>query len=158
MSDVYRQAASLLVLRGVSAEPGSTGPAYEVLLLHKQRRRDSWQIPQGGIEKGETVEEAAIRELHEEAGLTGCRIIGLSPKLYQYEFPQSFRRFRPDNVKGQQIRFIYAMARDNAKVHVDGKEINGHVWVPIERVGKYIRRKEYLQLINDLYGEAMELL
>ncbi len=153
MTDFYRQAASLLVLRTVNA-----GTAYEVLLLHKPRRRDSWQIPQGGMEKGETVEEAAVRELQEEAGLTGCRILGLSAKLYQYEFPQSFRRFRPDNVKGQQIRFLYALAPENARVHVDGKEIDNHLWVPIEKVGKYIRRKEYLQLINDLYREAMDLL
>lgn len=30
----------------------------------------AWQMPQGGVDKGETPEEAALRELHEETGLS----------------------------------------------------------------------------------------
>ena len=52
MEDCYRQAASLLVLR-----PAATAKAgYELLLLHKPRKRDVWQLPQGGKEEGETAE------------------------------------------------------------------------------------------------------
>jgi len=31
---------------------------------------DAWQMPQGGVEKGEDVHEAALRELWEETGVT----------------------------------------------------------------------------------------
>lgn len=31
--------------------------------------KDSWQAPQGGVDEGETITEAAIRELYEEMGL-----------------------------------------------------------------------------------------
>jgi len=34
------------------------------------RFKDAWQMPQGGIDKGETVSEAALRELEEETGIT----------------------------------------------------------------------------------------
>ena len=34
------------------------------------RDQDAWQMPQGGIDKGETVIEAALRELGEETGIT----------------------------------------------------------------------------------------
>ena len=36
----------------------------------KRIRTHSWQFPQGGINYGETPEQAMFRELHEEVGLT----------------------------------------------------------------------------------------
>lgn len=52
--------------------PGAAGP--EVLLVHPGgpfwRRRDegAWQLPKGGVEPGETLEQAARREFTEELG------------------------------------------------------------------------------------------
>ena len=34
----------------------------------------AWQMPQGGIDKGEAPEEAALRELEEEIGVTPCLV------------------------------------------------------------------------------------
>ncbi len=151
MPDRYRSAASLIVLRKV-------GESYQLLLLHKPRKKDSWQLPQGGVEEGETIEQAALRELQEEAGLSGCTVIGHSKKVYQYDFPPSFRRFRPDNVCGQRIEYIFALVPDGAEVKVDGKEINDHLWIDISDLTKHVRREEYLKLVRDLYNEAMGIL
>ena len=35
----------------------------------KRIRQHAWQFPQGGIQHGETPEEAMSRELHEEVGV-----------------------------------------------------------------------------------------
>ncbi len=153
MNDIYRQAASLLVLR---PRPG-VDSTYDLLLLHKPRKRDAWQLPQGGVEAGETVEQAALRELQEEAGINTATVLGVSEKVYQYDFPSSFRRFRPDNVKGQQIGFVLAKVPANTVVRVDDNEIDGHVWIGIDELGNYIRRTEYTDLIRGLYEEALQL-
>lgn len=53
-------------------------------------RRDTpgaWQMPQGGIQKGEAAEAAAMRELKEEIGVTKAVIIGQSKQAYRYDFP-----------------------------------------------------------------------
>jgi len=54
----------------VCYRPASTG--VEVVLVRS--RRGSWTIPGGRIEPGETPEQAAIRELREEAGLVGAGV------------------------------------------------------------------------------------
>lgn len=153
MHDVYRRAASVLVLRPATGSDSDFG--FRILLLHKPRKKDAWQLPQGGMEEGESVAEAAMRELKEEAGLTGCRALGMSGRVYQYDFPPSFRRFRPDNVKGQRIEFVFALASPDAAVGVDGREVNGHAWVCSAHLGRYIKRREYLDLVQGLYEETM---
>ncbi|MDB4978663.1 MAG: putative (di)nucleoside polyphosphate hydrolase [Candidatus Peribacteria bacterium] len=159
MTDKYRQAASMIVLRpNQSAGSAESAEPYELLLLHKPRRNDAWQLPQGGLEQGENVEQAALRELEEEAGLTGCTVIGQSAKVYCYNFPSSFRRFRPDDICGQQIGYIFALAPDHARIRVDEKEIDGHVWITPSRLPEFVERREYLQLMKELVEEALALL
>ena len=55
MPDVYRSAASILVLKPVDVclPGGKCETVYQILLLHKPRKKDAWQLPQGGVEGGE---------------------------------------------------------------------------------------------------------
>lgn len=48
-----------------------------------------WQMPQGGIDKGEDPAEAALRELHEETGIQrdAVSIIGETKNWYNYDLP-----------------------------------------------------------------------
>mgnify|MGYP001619208557 CR=1 FL=1 len=157
--DVYRRAASVVLLRLASVcTPGGCGVVYEVLLLHKPRKRDAWQLPQGGVEEGETIEQAAFRELEEETGISGAELLGESEHRYQYDFPASYRRYRPDNVCGQCIAYVFALAPERTDVRVDGKEVDSHVWVIAENLGKYIRRKKYFDIVKKLVAEASALL
>ncbi len=51
----------------------------EVLFIFRNKK---WDLPKGGIEKGESIEETAIREVEEETGVKGLQIIKKLPKTY----------------------------------------------------------------------------
>ncbi len=148
---MYRQAASMLLLKP------ENGGGYSILLLHKPRKKDAWQLPQGGVEGNETPEECAVRELQEEAGLSDARVLGRSDTIYQYDFPTSYRRFRPDNICGQKIYFVFGLAPLGSDVQVDNKEVDQFRWLPVEQLPKFLKRKEYLDLVKHLYDEALKL-
>ena len=124
--------------------------------MHKPRKRDAWQLPQGGVENGETVEDAALRELQEEAGMS-AQLLGKSTHVYQYEFPASYRRFRPDNVCGQRVEYVFALVESDQAVQVDNEEIDDYVWVRPEQLGQYVKRKEYVGFLEKLFNEGRGL-
>jgi len=157
MQEIYRSAASIVLLRPATRPDDVRAVAYQVLLIHKPRKRDAWQLPQGGVEEGESVVQAALRELHEEAGVADVTVLGSSKNFYQYDFPASYRKFRPDHVRGQRIQYVYGLAKAGTEVTVDQQEIDQHVWVFPDEVKRYIKRKEYLRLADILIEEALHL-
>jgi len=86
----------------------------EFLLI--QDHKDRWTIPKGHIEEGETAQEAARREIGEEAGLHDVDILGWLGKIH-------FRYRRVDKLVliSQQV---YLM-----RVRTDGSEIQKEDWM-----------------------------
>ncbi len=54
--------------------------AIEFLLMQDHRSR--WTIPKGHVESGETLEQTALREMQEEAGLTKLKIVDRLDKVH----------------------------------------------------------------------------
>lgn len=54
---------------------------------HDNRGDHIWQMPQGGIDEGETPETAALRELAEETGVSSVSILKEASDWFSYELP-----------------------------------------------------------------------
>lgn len=48
---------------------------------------NAWQMPQGGIDEGEDIERAALRELKEEIGTDKATILKMHPEKIKYDLP-----------------------------------------------------------------------
>ncbi len=77
MAEWFRRNAGIVVFRADK----------KVLLCQRNDMVDSWQFPQGGIESGETPEQAAARELEEETSLKGLKRIETLTEAARYRFP-----------------------------------------------------------------------
>jgi 8-oxo-dGTP diphosphatase len=53
----------------------------DVALIHRPRK-DDWSFPKGRLEPGEDVQDAAVREVREETGLTPSLGTRLPPRFY----------------------------------------------------------------------------
>ena len=70
-----------------------------IIVLNKQNKifvgkrkdnpGDKWQMPQGGVDKGEDYITAMKRELLEETSIQNIEIIKEIEKIYQYELPEN---------------------------------------------------------------------
>lgn len=154
----YRRAVSVLVLKETEVcSPKGCGFANQILLVKKPRPMDTWQLPQGGIEEGETCEAAALRELQEETGLVLDRVMHASAQTYCYDFPPDFvARNNPVN-DGQTLCFVVARAPADAVVHVDHHEVDEYVWVFPEQISLYVKRKQYLEVVERVLEEVRKV-
>ena len=91
-------------------------------LIFTARRRDTpdaWQMPQGGIDPGESVETAAHRELQEETGVTRARIIARLPDWVTYDLPDHLiGKVWGGQYRGQKQMWV-AMAFDGDDREID---------------------------------------
>ncbi len=64
------------------------------VLLAKRIESDSWQFPQGGINRGETPLDAMYRELYEEVGLLPqhVQLLGMTRDWLRYRLPKRYVR------------------------------------------------------------------
>ena len=56
--------------------------------IRKDNPGDNWQMPQGGVDKGEDFLSAMKRELLEETSIYNIKIIKEINKMYEYELPK----------------------------------------------------------------------
>ncbi|TSE20809.1 RNA pyrophosphohydrolase [Tepidimonas alkaliphilus] len=126
----------------------------------KRIRTHSWQFPQGGIDRGETPEQAMFRELHEEIGLKPehVEVLARTRDWLRYEVPERYiRREARGHYRGQkQIWFLLRLIGGDWNLNLratDHPEFDAwrwnDYWVPLDLVIEF-KREVYQRALQEL--------
>ncbi len=92
-----------------------------------------WQMPQGGIDQGESPRQAALRELEEEIGTNRAEIVAEAPGWTEYDLPPDLARrhgIRGQTHKWFALRFT---GRDgDIDLATEHREFDAWKWVAME--------------------------
>lgn len=130
------------------------------VLWARRLGQNAWQFPQGGIQRGETPEDAMFRELYEEVGLEShdVSVVACTRGWLRYRLPQRFVRRENDPVCiGQKQRwFLLRMHGADERValdRADKPEFDHWEWVsywfPLTRVVAF-KREVYRRAMKEL--------
>ena len=142
-------------------------PAVGIMLLNRHgevfvgHRIDlpempAWQMPQGGVDPGETPRQAAMRELEEEIGTAKAEILGESRVWLKYDLPVELAggiwggRYRGQRQKWFVMRFTGSDGDIN--LATEHPEFDAWQWVAADRLPDLIvsfKRQLYIDILAE---------
>jgi len=119
-----------------------------------------WQMPQGGIDRGEDPLRAALRELHEETNISAVSLLAEAPEWIYYDLPdEALGIALKGKYRGQRQRwFAYRFTGEDTEINVlepgDGSmpaEFDRWRWERLERLPELIvpfKKQAYLEVVT----------
>lgn len=116
---------------------------------------DAWQMPQGGIDAGETPEDAALRELEEEIGTRQVELLRQAQEWLYYDLPDELLgKVWDGRYRGQkQLWFAAQFLGRDADIRIDTPhaEFSAWKWVELHRLPELaipFKRDVYINVVN----------
>ena len=145
----YRRCVGLMIIN------------HERKIFTAQRRdfrSDAWQMPQGGIERDENLEDAAFRELNEETSLTKSTvdILAISKRWIKYDLPDSLiPQLWNGSYRGQKQKwFLFKFRGPDNQININTQtpEFSNWRWSSKEELIKFIvpfKLKVYKKVVKE---------
>ncbi len=138
----------------------------KLLVCERSKTPGAWQFPQGGIDEGETAEQALLREIEEETGYEPDDFeIMLSRGNYRYDYPEEVREQvkvkRGESFIGQeQTYFLCALYPGSGVPKLDDREFSRYKWIWPEKFElgwlPSFKREVYKAVLKDFFRIDLE--
>ena len=143
----YRPSVGLMILNS----------KFEVFVGRRiDSKSEAWQMPQGGIDEGETPEKAAIREMKEEVGTDNAKIISKTKQWYKYDLPNYLiSKLWNGRYRGQRQKwFLLQFLGEDSEININyqNAEFTDWKWVKIEELTNIIvpfKKNLYISVIEE---------
>lgn len=116
---------------------------------------EAWQMPQGGVDPGEDLATAALRELHEETGVEAAEILAEADDWLTYDLPGHLIGVAlKGKYRGQRQKWFAArFTGTDADIRLDAHEpeFDAWKWAPVEDLPGLIvpfKRGIYTELVR----------
>ncbi len=102
--------------------------------------KDAWQMPQGGVDKGEAPRDAALRELWEETGVDPAlvSIVAETPNWLPYELPHDLvPKLWKGRYRGQEQKwFLMHFSGEDRDINIatEHPEFSLWRWIPTDEL------------------------
>ena len=127
----------------------------QVFVAERVDAPGAWQMPQGGIDKGEDPRDAAFRELEEEIGTGAAGFIKRTDEWLYYDLPDDLigKVFKGKYRGQKQIWFALRFTGQDKDINLetDHPEFKRWKWVALEEIAELIvpfKRDIYVEVIN----------
>lgn len=132
----------------------------ELLLIKRSDTKEKhWQFPQGGVDQGETPEQAVLREVREETGIANnIAILGKHPSKHSYRFPSEWHQ-HANGYKGQkQTIFYLRYTGDDRAIILEAHEASDYAWTAPQEVVNtvYHKRKRMAEMVIEGFKQYAE--
>ncbi len=161
---VSRQMVDLIDADGFRANVGIILMHQDQLFLGRRTGGRGWQFPQGGVRRGESLEQALYRELEEEIGVAKADVslIGQTERWLRYRLPARYLRHNQQPVCiGQKQRwFLLRLRRADTQfdfTRTSEPEFDQFRWTPYWDPVKeviYFKRAVYARALTELVDLA----
>jgi len=118
---------------------------------------DKWQMPQGGVDKNESFNDAMKRELYEETSIKSIKILKEIDKWFEYELPKSLLGIIwKGKFRGQKQKwFIVRFEGNESEINLETKnqEFIEWKWIKMDELPEvivYFKKKIYENLLIEL--------
>lgn len=125
---------------------------------------EEWQMPQGGIDAGETPRQTALRELAEEVGSDKAEIVAESRGWHSYDLPVALaEKIWKGKYRGQRQKwFVLRFTGEDSDIRIDAyePEFSTWKWVEVEDLPRLIVpfKRALYEAVIDEFRECLESL